>query len=217
MADLIADPFRAARLILLLRRQGIRDDAVLAAMETIDRAVFVEPDLGELAYEDTALPIPCGQMIPKPVVVAQLLGALQMSPGKEDRVLLIGAGSGYMAVLLAQIGRHVWAVDRYQKLVINARARMLELKVENVTLKHADGLAGWPEHKPFDRILLTGAVSGIPEALPAQLSKDGILVTPFNQTGKDQIIRRVAANGRETDFPILEPLPLLRSGKSQAL
>lgn len=217
MADLIADPFRAARLILLLRRQGIRDDAVLAAMETIDRAVFVEPGLGELAYEDTALPIPCGQMIPKPVVVAQLLGALQMSPGKEDRVLLIGAGSGYMAVLLAQIGRHVWAVDRYQKLVINARARMLELKVENVTLKHADGLAGWPEHKPFDRILLTGAVSGIPEVLPAQLSKDGILVTPFNQTGKDQIIRRVAANGRETDFPILEPLPLLRSGKSQAL
>ncbi|WP_084395974.1 protein-L-isoaspartate(D-aspartate) O-methyltransferase [Henriciella aquimarina] len=217
MADLIADPFRAARLILLLRRQGIRDDAVLSAMETIDRAVFVDPGLSELAYEDTVLPIPCGQILPKPVVVAQLLGALQMSPGKEDRVLLIGSGSGYMAVLLAQIGRHVWAIDRYQKLVTEARARMLELKVENVTLKHADGLNGWPEHKPFDRILLTGAVSGIPEKLLEQLTKDGVLVTPFNRTGQDQVIRRVTANGREVDFQILEPLPLLRSGKSDAL
>ena len=217
MADLIADPFRAARLILLLRRQGIRDDAVLAAMETIDRAVFVEPELAELAYEDTALPIPCGQMIPKPVVVAQLLGALQASPGKEDRILMIGAGSGYMVALLAQIGRHVWGIDRYQKLVTEARARMLELKVENVTLKHGDGLEGWPEHKPFDRILLTGAVSGIPETLLAQLGKDGVLVAPFNPSGRDQVIRRVMANGREVDYPILEPLPLLKAGKSAAL
>ena len=217
MADLIADPFRAARLVLLLRRQGIRDDAVLSAMETIDRSVFVEPALAELAYEDTALPIPCGQMIPKPVVVAQLLGALQATPGKEDRILLIGAGSGYMLSLLAQIGRHVWALDRYQKLVTDARARMLELKVDNVTLKHADGLNGWPEHKPYDRILLTGAVSGIPDALLSQLSRSGALVTPFNQTGKDQVIRRVTATGEETNFPILEPLPLLRAGKSAAL
>lgn len=217
MADLIADPFRAARLVLLLRRQGIRDDAVLAAMETVDRSVFVDDELAELAYEDTALPIPCGQVIPKPVVVAQLLGALKATPGKDDRILLVGAGSGYMLSLLAQIGRHVWALDRYQKLVTNARARMLELKVDNVTIKHADGLEGWPEHKPFDRILLTGAVSGIPEALANQLAKDGALVTPFNQTGKDQVIRRVPASGEPADFPILEPLPLLRAGKSEAL
>lgn len=217
MADLIADPFRAARLVLLLRRQGIRDDGVLSAMETIDRGVFVEPGLAELAYEDTALPIPCGQMIPKPVVVAQLLGALKATPGKEDRILLIGAGSGYILALLAQIGRHVWAIDRYQKLVTDARARMLELKVENVTLKHGDGLDGWPEHKPFDRILLTGAVSGIPEGLLGQLAKDGALVTPFNETGKDQVIRRVTGKGEQSDFQILEPLPLLRAGKSAAL
>lgn len=217
MADLIADPFRAARLVLLLRRQGIRDDAVLSAMETIDRAAFVDPALSDLAYEDTALPIPCGQMIPKPVVVAQLLGALQATPGREDRILLVGAGSGYMLALLAQIGRHVWGIDRYQKLVTGARARMLELKVDNVTIRHADGLEGWAEHKPFERILLTGAVSGIPDTLKAQLSKDGALVTPFNQTGKEQVIRRLSANGREVDYPILEPLPLLREGKSAAL
>lgn len=217
MADLIADPFRAARLILLLRRQGIRDDAVLAAMETIDRAVFVDPKLAELAYEDTALPIPCGQMIPKPVVVAQLLGALQASPGKEDRILIVGSGSGYMTALLAQIGRHVWAVERYQQLVVEARARMIELKVDNVTFRHGNGLEGWPEHKPFERILLTGAVTSVPDALLEQLAKGGALVAPVNRTGEDQIIRRIGADGSEKDFPVLEPLALLRSGKSAAL
>lgn len=217
MADLIADPFRAARLILLLRRQGIRDNAVLAAMETIDRGVFVDPGLSDLAYEDTALPIPCGQVIPKPVVVAQLLGALQANGSKEDRILLVGSGSGYMTALLAQIGRHVWAIDRYQRLVTDTRARMLELKVDNVTLKHGDGLEGWPEHKPFDRILLTGAVTEIPQTLLDQLNKEGALVAPFNREGKPQVIRRVTASGREVDYPILEPLPLLRPGKSAAL
>lgn len=217
MADLIADPFRAARLILLLRRQGIRDDAVLAAMETIDRGVFVDQSLSDLAYEDTALPIPCGQMIPKPVVVAQLLGALQANQAKEDRVLLIGSGSGYMTALLAQIARHVWAIDRYQRLVTDTRARMLELKVDNVTLKQADGLEGWPEHKPFDRILLTGAVTEVPEILLEQLNREGALVAPVNQEGKPQVIRRVTPAGRQADYPILEPLPLLRPGKSAAL
>lgn len=217
MADLIADPFRAARLILLLRRQGIRDDAVLAAMETIDRAVFVEPTLSELAYEDTALPIPCGQMIPKPVVVAQLLGALKASPGKEDHILIIGSGSGYMTALLAQIGRHVWAVERYERLVVDGRARMLELKVDNVNFRHGDGLEGWAEHKPFERILLTGAVSGMPEALLGQLARGGRLVAPFNRTGEDQIIRCFKPDGSTEDFQILEPLPVLRSGKSAAL
>ena len=214
---MIADPFRAARLVLLLRRQGIRDDAVLSAMETIDRSVFVDPGLADLAFEDTALPIPCGQMIPKPVVVAQLLGAMKPTPGKEDRILLVGAGSGYMLSLLAQIGRHVWAVDRYQKLVTEARARMLELKVDNVTLKHADGLDGWPEHKPFDRILLTGAVRAVPDKLKGQLTKDGLLVTPLEQSGKEQVIRQISGQGAVQDFPILEPLPLLRDGKSEAL
>lgn len=217
MADLIADPFRAARLILLLRRQGIRDDAVLSAMETIDRSVFVSPELAALAEEDTALPIPCGQIIPKPVVVAQLLGALQASPGKEDRILLVGAGSGYMTVLLAQIGRHVWAIDRYQQLVTEARARMIEQKVENVTLKHGDGLNGWPEHRPFDRILLTGAVSAVPDELMEQLARNGALVAPVETSGKDQVIRRFMPNGREVDFPLMEPLPRLRAGKSAAL
>lgn len=217
MADLIADPFRAARLILLLRRQGIRDDAVLAAMETVDRGAFADSSLGDLAYEDTVLPIPCGQIIPKPVVVAQLLGALKASSGKEDRILIVGAGSGYMTALLAQIGRHVWAVDRYLRLVTETRARLHELKVENVSLTHADGLQGWSAHKPFDRILLTGAVSVIPEALIAQLAKDGALVAPLNDADGEQVIRRVSAEGNEKDYAILEALPELRAGRSAQL
>jgi len=106
MADLIPDPFSAARLVLSLRRQGITDDGVLTALETVDRGVFVSPSLAAMAAEDCALPILCGQTIPRPIVTACLLRALNVSPGKEERVLLIGSGSGYTAALLSQISRH---------------------------------------------------------------------------------------------------------------
>ena len=105
MADLIPDPLRAARLVLSLRRKGVTDDGVLTALETVDRGVFVAPHLAKMVAEDCALPIPCGQSIPRPIVTAKLLRALQISPGKEERVLLIGSGSGYTAALLSQICR----------------------------------------------------------------------------------------------------------------
>ena len=133
MADLIADPFRAARLILHLRRQGIRNDGVLSAIETINRGVFVDRSFKALAAEDAALPIPCGQMLPKPVVVAQLLSALSVTPGRQNTILMVGAGSGYVAALLAQIGRHVWAVERYRKLVDEAPERPESRQRQNQT------------------------------------------------------------------------------------
>lgn len=217
MVDLIADPFRAARLVLSLRRQGITNDGVLSALETVDRGAFVLPELASMGGEDCALPILCGQSIPKPVVTARLLKALDVSPGKESRVLLIGAGSGYTAALLAQISRHVYAVERYKAMVDSARERLGKLKVENVTIRHGDGLEGLTEHGPFDRILLAGAVTTIPSALMEQLTKDGLLVAPLADSQGDQILRQISASKDIEDQPMPDKLGKLIPGLAQSL
>ncbi|MEM6651543.1 MAG: methyltransferase domain-containing protein, partial [Pseudomonadota bacterium] len=188
MADLIPDPLRAARLVLSLRRQGITDDGVLTALETVDRGVFVEEDLRAMVAEDCALPISCGQSIPRPIVTAKLLRALQIPPGKQARVLLIGSGSGYTCALLSQISRHVYGVERYERLVEESRTRLNALKVENVSIRHGNGLEGLSQHGPFDRILLTGAVKTIPAVLIQQLAKEGVLVTPIEPSKGPQIL-----------------------------
>jgi protein-L-isoaspartate(D-aspartate) O-methyltransferase len=217
MAELIADPFRAARLVLSLRRQGITDDAVLAALETVDRGAFVADELGALAIENCVVPIACGQSIPKPIVTARLLRALDVSPGKEDRVLLVGAGSGYTAALLAQTCRHVFGVERYRGLAQGAKARLAALKVENVTIRHGDGLVGMAEHGPYDRILLAGAVKTIPAALVEQLAKDGLLVAAVANADGTQVLRRVTADKAVSDEPMPIALTMLRAGVAETL
>lgn len=217
MVDLIADPFRAARLVLSLRRQGITNDGVLAALETVDRGAFVSPGLAAMAGDDCALPIPCGQSIPKPVVTARLLKALDVSPGKEDRVLLVGAGSGYTAALLAQISRHVYGVERYKAMVESTRERLQELKVENVTILHGDGLDGLIEHGPFDRILLGGAVKTIPAILIEQLTKNGALVAAIESGDGHQTLRQVTADKQVFDQPMPDKLGLLSRGLARSL
>ncbi|MEM9054104.1 MAG: methyltransferase domain-containing protein [Pseudomonadota bacterium] len=213
MADLIPDPLRAARLILQLRRQGITNDAVLSALETVDRGAFVDTKLSELANEDCSVPIACGQTIPRPLVTAQLLSALSISPGKEERILLVGSGSGYTAALLAHSARHVYGIERYKKLVNQSRERLSELGVENVTIRHGDGLQGLSEHGPFDRILLCGAVATIPRDLLEQLSRDGILVTLLNENDT-QVLRILDADRQVSDQPITNPLSALVAGKA---
>lgn len=217
MDDLIPDPLRAARLILSLRRQGITDDGVLTALETVDRGVFVSKDLSAMVGEDCALPIPCGQSIPRPVVTAMLLRALQVSPGKEARVLLVGSGSGYTAALLSQICRHVYGVERYERLVEQSRERLAELKVGNVTIRHGNGLTGLPQHGPFDRILLTGAVKTIPAVLMEQLTRDGMLVTPIETRKGPQLLRSVSASKDVIDEPLPDRLALLSDNVAQTL
>jgi protein-L-isoaspartate(D-aspartate) O-methyltransferase len=217
MADLIADPFRAARLVLSLRRQGITDDAVLTALETVDRGAFVAPDLTGMATEDCALPIACGQSIARPIVTAKLLRALAVSPGKQSRILLVGSGSGYIAALLAQISRHVYGVERYARLADTSRVRLKDLKVENVTIKHGDGLVGLPEQGPFDRILLTGSIKTIPATLMDQLHKDGILVAALVQSDGSQVLRSITSKKLVTDEALPEPLAPLTAGVSLAL
>ncbi|MEM7328475.1 MAG: methyltransferase domain-containing protein [Pseudomonadota bacterium] len=217
MVDLIPDPMRAARLILSLRRQGITNDGVLTGMETVDRGVFVAEHLRPLVAQDCALPIPCGQSIPRPIVTAMLLRALSIEPGKHARILLIGSGSGYTAALLSQLCRHVYGVERYERLVEQSRDRLQSLGVENVTVRHGNGLEGLSQHGPFDRILLAGAVKTIPAVLMGQLAKNGRLVTPIESSKGPQILRTVTHEREVNDEPMPDRLALLSTSVAQSL
>ncbi|MEO0549874.1 MAG: methyltransferase domain-containing protein [Pseudomonadota bacterium] len=217
MADLIADPFRAARLVLSLRRQGITNDAVLSALETVDRGAFVSDGLAQMAGEDCALPIDCGQSIPRPIITARLLKALNVSASKEDRVLVVGSGSGYTMTLLAQTCRHVYGVDRYLALVEGARQRLKDLKVDNITIRHGDGLEGLSEHGPFDRILLAGSLTTIPATLIQQLGRGGALVGAIESQKGDQVLRHITDTKIVTDVPMPDKLPRLTKGVARSL
>jgi protein-L-isoaspartate(D-aspartate) O-methyltransferase len=216
MAELIADPFRAARLVLLLRQEGITDDGVLKAMETIDRGAFVDPGAGALAFDDCVLPIACGQMIPRPVVIGQLLQALRLETVREERILLVGAGSGYLAALAAQLGADVFAVERFRRLADTTRNRLVELGLGNIAVKQDDGLNGWSERGPFSRILLSGCVDDVPDVLLEQLTNDGALIAPM-QDADGPYLARISADGARERLQLIEGLPRLVAGRSQAL
>jgi protein-L-isoaspartate(D-aspartate) O-methyltransferase len=157
-----------AALAALLRRKGIRDARVLAAMEATDRALFVAPAFAERAYEDEALPIECAQTLSQPYVVAAMTEALAVGP--DMRVLEIGAGSGYQTAILARLAAHVYAVEAHEELARQARARLSRLGLENVTLRVGDGALGWPEAAPFDRLLAAAAAPELPQAWWEQIA-----------------------------------------------
>lgn len=219
MAELIADPFRAARLLLHLRQEGVTDPQILAAMETIGRAAFVEaPGLETLAFEDAMLPIPCGQVVLRPSATGHLLQAMGLKQDRLARVLLVGFGSGYMAALLAQLVGHVFAVERFRQLTEAGRARLARLGIANVSISHGDGLAGWAEQGPFDAIVLAGAVESVPEGLTAQLVRDGRLVLPLAEpSGQTTIVTVDAAGNVAARQPLFQWVPQLVEGRAQVL
>lgn len=180
---------RAGRLILGLRRQGVTDPRVLAAMESIDRAVFVHEKFLDQAWEDQALPIDCAQTISQPYIVGLMTQALDVQP--RHRVLEIGTGSGYQCAVLSRLARYVYSVERYRSLLTEAEARLRELGIENVITRHADGGLGWPEQAPFDRIMVTAAAPGEPTELLAQLKPGGVLVAPVGRTSVQMLHRYV--------------------------
>jgi protein-L-isoaspartate(D-aspartate) O-methyltransferase len=219
MAELIADPFRAARLLLTLRQEGMTDPDVLAAMETIRRAAFVDdPALEALAFEDAMLPIPCGQVMLRPSATAHLIQAMALPRDRQARVLMIGFGSGYMATLLSQLCAHVFAVERFRRLTEEGCARLARLGIGNVTLAHGDGLEGWADQGPYDAIVLTGAVPEVPEGLAGQLARDGTLVAPVNDAARQASLVRLNASGSERDRrPLFQWVPPLIEGRAQVL
>jgi protein-L-isoaspartate(D-aspartate) O-methyltransferase len=185
------DPFAEQRMefLLTMRRRGIRDIRVLRALEVVPRERFVEEDQTDLAYEDHALPIECGQTISQPYVVAAMTEALELRP--NHRVLEIGTGSGYQAAVLAHLCSQVITVERYRTLADLAAQRLNALGLDNVTVIVGDGALGAPEHAPFDRIVVTAAAPEVPQPLVDQLKDGGILMVPVGPTGGVQSLLRI--------------------------
>jgi protein-L-isoaspartate(D-aspartate) O-methyltransferase len=183
---------RRARLILGLRSQGVSDPAVLAALEHTPRDLFT-PDLFQArAWEDSALPIACGQTISQPFIVGLMTQALTLEP--RARVLEIGTGSGYQTAVLSRLARLVYTVERYRTLLGEAEARFKTLQLGNIITRFGDGAEGWPKQAPFDRILVTAAAPDDPKTLLAQLKPSGVLVAPVGR-GPVQILKRFASDG----------------------
>lgn len=176
-------------LILQLRSHGIRNARVLSAIERVPRRLFLTARQHILAYVDTQLPIECGQSSHSPSTVALLLQHLDVR--ESDTVLEVGTGSGYQTALLSQLAATVVSLERYRTLLNLARQRLATLKAGNVSVHLADGLEGWEEEAPFDRIVLSGSVAEIPAALKQQLAEDGILVAAVGAPGQPQALMRV--------------------------
>src|SRR6201996_5953893 len=184
---------RLARLILALRGQGISEPAVLSAIETTPREAFTPDLFKERAFEDSALPIACGQTISQPFIVGLMSQALKVD--KRDRVLEIGTGSGYQTTILSKLSRLVYTVERYRTLMREAEGRFKTLGLTNVITRFGDGGEGWPEQAPFDRIIVTAAASDEPKALLSQLKPNGILVAPVGK-GPVQQLKRYIPDGK---------------------
>jgi protein-L-isoaspartate(D-aspartate) O-methyltransferase len=184
---------RTARLILALRSQGVTNPKVLEAIEKIPREIFVPELFQERSWEDSALPIACGQTISQPFIVGLMTQALNLDP-RKSRVLEIGTGSGYQTAVLSRLSRFVYSVERYRTLLAEAEARLKTLDATNVFTRFGDGGEGWPEQAPFDRILVTAAAPDEPKALLSQLKPNGILVAPVGK-GPVQQLRRYVADG----------------------
>jgi protein-L-isoaspartate(D-aspartate) O-methyltransferase len=166
----------------------ITDPLVLDAMASVPRHLFVPPEYQDQAYEDAPLPIGFNQTISQPFIVAAMTQALRLTP--DSRVLEVGTGSGYQAAILAHITPHVWSVEALPVLAGAARERLVRLGY-SVIVKSGDGRLGWPEHAPYDGIVVTAAPAQVPPALVQQLAPSGRLVIPLGESQWDQALWRI--------------------------
>lgn len=198
-----------SRLVEQLQAKGIKDLAVLRAISAVPRHLFVPPSVRHRAYEDAALPIASGQTISQPWVQARSLELLRLR-GKE-RVLEVGAGSGYQTALLARLASHVFAVERVASLAYAAKEALDKAGVTNATVLVGDGTLGWRSCAPFEAIVVGAASPGIPEPLLEQLTPGGRMVIPVGQ-GDIQTLTLVEREGdsfRETAVGDVKFVPLL--------
>jgi protein-L-isoaspartate(D-aspartate) O-methyltransferase len=195
-----AESLRARRREMVahsIAARGVRDELVLNAMRTVPRELFVPKKLREFAYEDSPLPIPAEQTISQPYIVAFMAEALLLKGG--DKVMEIGAGSGYAAAVLSEIAANVYTVERVGGLAKSAAERLADLGYDNVHVRHGDGTLGWPEHAPYDAIVVAAGGPQVPESLKSQLKVGGRLVMPV---GSDQRVQELVRVTRisETEY-----------------
>jgi len=185
----MSDEEHKIRLIMELRRSGITDTQVLSAIERVPREMFVPATFGDRAYDNIALPIDQGQTISQPYVVAYMTQELELFA--RAKVLEIGTGSGYQTAVLSPLCRRVFTVERYRSLSRQAEQRLKALGLTNIVTKVGDGMLGWPEQAPFDRIIVTAAAfDEVPAALKSQLRDDGgIMVIPVGSGLAQEIVK----------------------------
>lgn len=210
MTDPDALAERKMQFLFALRSRGVTEPAVLTAMEQVDRGLFVRGLFAERAYEDTPLPIACGQTISQPSVVGLMTQALEVTP--RDKVLEVGTGSGYQAAILSHLARRVYTVDRHKRLVQEARIIFDQLGIVNITSLISDGSFGLPDQAPFDKIIVTAAAEDPPGPLLAQLKIGGTMVVPVGQSDAVQSLIRVRKTENGLDYDELRSVrfvPLL--------
>ena len=169
--------------------RGVRDPLVLAAMKAVRRELFVPKDLRDEAYDDTPLPIGSGQTISQPYIVAFMIEALTLRGG--EKVLEIGAGSGYAAAVLSEIAKEVFTIERIGQLAERAAANLAEARCDNVHVRHADGTEGWNNEAPFDAILVSAGAPDVPKSLMRQLKIGGRMVVPVGSDPRSQELIRI--------------------------
>ena len=179
------------------------DERVMAAMAAVPREQFVLPAYRHLAYQNTPLPIAAGQTISQPLIVALMTHLLDPQPG--DVVLEVGTGSGYQAAVLAELVSQVYSVEIVEELATDAAGVLARLGYDNVTVRAGDGYAGWPEHAPFDGIIVTAAAEEIPPPLLQQLKPGGKLVIPVGEEHgyQELLLVEVGDNGQVRERSML--------------
>ena len=182
--------------ILSVRSKGVVDDNVLKAIESLNREHFLKGVFAQRAYEDTPLPIDCGQTISKPSVVGIMTQALKITT--RDKILEIGTGSGYQTAILSKLARRVYSVERFKPLYDEARQIFKQLNLNNITPIWGDGSQGIVEQQPFDRIIVTAAAEDPPPILLNQLKVGGIMIIPVGQS--DEIQKLIKVERTETNF-----------------
>ncbi len=175
--------------ILSIRSKGVVDNNVLKALETVNREQFLKGLFAQRAYEDTPLPIECGQTISQPSIVGLMTQALRITD--RDKILEIGTGSGYQTAILSKLARRIYSVERFKPLYKEARAIFRKLQLNNITSVWGDGSQGVVEQQPFDRIIVTAAAEDPPPTLLNQLKIGGIMVIPVGQSDEIQKLIRV--------------------------
>ncbi len=194
---------RSQMVTTTIEQRGVEDEAVLEAMRTVQRHLYIPAPLRDRAYQDSPLPIGHNQTISQPYIVALMTELLQVSP--EHRVLEIGTGSGYQAAVLAEMGATVFSIEIICELAERAVHDLNATGYENVTVRCGDGYKGWPDEAPFDRIIITAAPPELPQALVDQLADGGRLVVPV---GEDEQMLQVVEKDADGNVEISDKLPV---------